>query len=142
KFAGVFFMCDDVKSYLEENDQFAEHVGVEVLEVGEGEARAKLELGSEHLNSLDTVHGAAIFTLADVTFAAVAHVPGRQAPGIQVSVNYFRAISEGTLVARGEIVHDHPKLATYRVEIKNEEEELIADFEGTVYRTKKKYPPE
>ncbi len=135
-------MCEEVRKYLEENDRFAELAGVEVLEAGEGWARAKLELGAQHLNSLGTVHGGAIFTLADVTFAAATHVEGRQAPGIQVSINYFNAISEGILYAEAERVHDHPKLATYRVEIENEAGELVADFEGTAYRLRKKYPPQ
>ena len=135
-------MSKKVPEYLEENDKFAEHVGVEPLEAEEGRARARLELEEKHLNSLGTVHGAAIFTLADVTFALAAHVKGRQAPGIQVSVNYFQAISAGTLFAEAREVHGHPKLSTYRVEIKNEADELVADFEGTVYHLKDKYPPE
>ncbi len=135
-------MCEEVRKYLEENDRFAELAGVEVIDSGRGWAEAKLKLGPEHLNSLGTVHGGAIFTLADVTFAAATHVDGRQAPGIHVSVNYFKSISEGTLYARAEKVHGHPKLSTYRVKIKNEAGELIADFEGTAYRLRKKYPPE
>ena len=49
-----------------QNDRFAAHVGIELLEVSEGYAKACLTVCPHHLNGAGMLHGAAIFTLADL----------------------------------------------------------------------------
>lgn len=46
-------------------DAFAAYCGVEIVEIGDGTARGRLEIKPHHLNGVGTAHGAAIFTLAD-----------------------------------------------------------------------------
>jgi len=46
------------------NDRFAEHNGIELLDIAPGYAKAKMEVKDRHLNGVDVVHGGAIFTLA------------------------------------------------------------------------------
>jgi len=57
-----------VKNFFK-NDRFAEHVGIELLEVSEGRAKAKMEIKEHHLNGIDIAHGGAIFSLADPKLA-------------------------------------------------------------------------
>ena len=56
-------------------DQFAARNNIELLEVANGNARAKMTLHPYHLNGLGTVHGGAIFTLGDFVFAAACNSP-------------------------------------------------------------------
>jgi acyl-CoA thioesterase len=135
-------MNKQMKEFIEDNDQFARHSAVKLLEVNKGSATAEMEIKPFHLNAPGTVHGAALFTLADLALAAASNSQGRQALSIQASMNFFQAVREGKLTARAVEIKKHPKLATYRVEIRNEKDELIADFESTVYRKKEKFPPE
>ena len=121
-----------------ENDRFAKHSGIEVLEVSEGKAKAKMEIGEKHLNGLGLVHGGAIFTLADLAFAVASNSHGTVALAINVSIAYLKATTKGTLFAEAEEVSRNPKLATYAVRVTNEDGELIALFQGTVYRKKDK----
>jgi len=121
-----------------ENDRFAKHSGIEVLEVSEGKAKAKMEIGEKHLNGLGLVHGGAIFTLADLAFAVASNSHGTAALAINVSIAYLKATTKGTLFAEAEEVSRNPKLATYAVRITNKDDELIALFQGTVYRKKDK----
>ncbi|RLB02929.1 MAG: phenylacetic acid degradation protein [Deltaproteobacteria bacterium] len=121
-----------------ENDRFAKHSGIEVLEVSEGKAKAKMEIGEKHLNGLGLVHGGAIFTLADLAFAVASNSHGTVALAINVSIAYLKATTKGTLFAEAEEVSRNPKLATYAVRVTNEDDELIALFQGTVYRKKDK----
>ncbi|HDM78639.1 MAG TPA: hotdog fold thioesterase [Deltaproteobacteria bacterium] len=121
-----------------ENDRFAKHSGIELLEVSEGKAKAKMEIGEKHLNGVGLVHGGAIFTLADLAFAVASNSHGTAALAINVSIAYLKATTKGTLFAEAEEVSRNPKLATYAVRVTNEDDELIALFQGTVYRKKDK----
>ncbi len=118
------------------NDKFAEHVGVELIEVSEGSAKAKMEIGERHLNGMGVVHGAAIFSLADAVFAVASNSHGTIAMAINVSISYLKAVAQGTLYAQAQELSLNPKLASYTIRITNEEDELIAIFQGMVYRKK------
>jgi acyl-CoA thioesterase len=124
---------DDLKRFVEQ-DAFARHVGVEVLEYGDGRATARLIVQPQHLNSAGTLHGGAIFSLADAAFSAAANSHGVLALSIDTSISYFRAVSGGTLTAEAREVARNPKLATYLIDVTDESGGLIAHFRGTVYR--------
>ncbi len=125
---------DKIKQIIQTNDRFATLTGVQLLEVQPGEAKAQLEITPEHLNSAESVHGGALFTLADLAFAAASNSYGSVALGIESSISYFKTVNEGTLTAHCTEINRHPKLATYRTEITTEAGELVASFKGTVYR--------
>src|SRR4030066_1963159 len=97
------------------NDRFAQHSGIELLEIGEGRAKAKMTIGDQHLNGVDLVHGGAIFTLADLVFAAASNSHGTVAVAINASIWFVKAARQGTLYAEGREVSRNPKLATYAI---------------------------
>lgn len=126
----------DMLSKFVKNDRFAKHLGIEMLEYSPGRARAKMPLLSHHLNSAGTVHGGAIFSLADAVFSAASNSHGTLALAINVSISFFKAAKTGVLVAEGREVSLNPKLATYLIDVTDEEGNKIALFQGTVYRKK------
>jgi acyl-CoA thioesterase len=95
-----------------------------------------MKIQSHHLNSAGTVHGGALFSLADAVFSIASNSHGTLAMAINVSISYFKAVRRGTLHATAEEVSLNPKLATYVIKIEDEEMQLIALFQGTVYRKK------
>ena len=121
------------------NDRFADHVGIELLEVSEGRARAKMEIKDHHLNGVNIAHGGAIFSLADLAFAVASNSHQTVALSINVSISYVKASVAGeTLFAEANEVSLNPKLATYEVRVTDETNDIIAIFLGTVYRKKDK----
>jgi len=120
------------------NDRFAEHVGIELLEVSEGRAKAKMEIKDHHLNGINIAHGGSIFSLADLAFAVASNSHRTIALGINASISYLKAATGGTLIAEAKEVSINPKLATYEVRVTDENNDLIAIFLGTVYRKKDK----
>jgi acyl-CoA thioesterase len=116
------------------NDRFAAANGIELMEVSDGRARARMEIKESHLNSVDLVHGGAIFALADLAFAAASNSHGTVAVAINASIWYVKAAMEGTLFAEAREVSMNPKLATYTIEVTDQTGELIASFQGMVYR--------
>ncbi len=120
------------------NDNFSNHVGAELLEVAAGKAKAKMDIKKHHLNSFGIVHGGAIFALADLVFALASNSHGNVSVAINVSISYLKAAAGGTLFAEGREVSIGPKLASYTINITDEKNELIAIFQGMVYRKKEK----
>ncbi|PSH04520.1 MAG: phenylacetic acid degradation protein [Acidobacteria bacterium] len=120
-------------------DSFNEHCGIKLLEVAPGYARSRMEIQDRHLNGLGIVHGGAIFTLADFTFGAASNSHGQIAVGINATISYAKAVSTGVLIAEAKEVSLNHKLGTYVVEIRNDKHDLIAIFQGTVYRKKEKF---
>ena len=120
------------------NDRFARHSGIELLEAAEGRARAKMEIADAHLNGVNVVHGGAIFTLADLAFAAASNSRGVVAVAINASISYLKAATRGTLIAEAEEVSLHPRLGSYTIRVMDEEGDLVAIFQGMVYRKKER----
>jgi acyl-CoA thioesterase len=128
-------IMDTMEKFVQK-DHFAHHIGVEMLDYGRGTAQARMTIGKQHLNSAGTVHGGAIFSLADAVFSVASNSHGTLALAINVSISYFKAVNSGTLTADAEEVSLNPKLATYLITVKDEKGARIALFQGTVYRKK------
>jgi acyl-CoA thioesterase len=124
---------DDLERFVEQ-DAFARHIGVEMLDYGDGAATARLTVAPHHLNSARCLHGGVIFSLADAAFSAAANSHGVLALSIDASISYFQAVEGGTLTAEAHEVARNPKLATYLIDVRDQDGALIAHFRGTVYR--------
>jgi acyl-CoA thioesterase len=115
-------------------DQFAARCGIELVSVSEGQARARMTLAPHHWNALGIVQGGAIFTLADYTFAAASNSYGTVAVAINVSISFIKSAKAGVLWAEAVETSRNFKLATYTVEVKDDAGDLVALFQGMVYR--------
>lgn len=126
---------EELKKFFKK-DRYAAHSGIELLEVGPGYAKAKMEIKDFHQNGLGSVQGGAIFTLADLAFAAAGNSYGTVAVAINVSISFVKAATSGTLLAEAKEVSQNPKLASYTVHITDQNGDMIAIFQGMVYRKK------
>ena len=125
---------EEIKAFFATRDRFAQHCGIELTEVSKGRATARMEVSEHHLNGVNIGHGAAIFTLADVAFAAASNSHGTVSVAINANISFLRAAGEGALIAEAEEVSYHPKLGNYDIRIKDDEGNLVATFQGLVYR--------
>jgi acyl-CoA thioesterase len=117
-----------------QNDRFAQLAGVSLVEVSPGYSKVKMTVTPEHKNGAGTVHGGALFTMADFAFAVASNSHGTLAVAATAHISFLRAVTEGTLTAEAREVGVGRKLGTYTVEIKNDQGELVALFSGTAYR--------
>lgn len=129
--------ADEIRRFFKK-DRLAEYLGVELVDVSDGEAVSKMQIKDEHLNGIGTVHGGAIFTLADFTFAVAANSHGRVTVAINVSISFVKAAFTGTLRAVAREVSLGPKIASYTVDVTDDEGDLIAIFQGMAYRKRDK----
>ena len=124
----------DASRALMERDAYAKHSGIKLVEVGPGTAKVTMTIGKEHLNGLGGVHGGAIFTLADFAFAGAANAQGTIAVAINVSISYLRPVTGRVLHAEATELSRSRSLASYMVRVTDETDQLVAVFQGMVFR--------
>jgi acyl-CoA thioesterase len=128
-----------IQEFLQ-GDAFALQAGVELLEVSKGYAKARMEIKPFHLNGGGVCQGGAIFTLADLAFAAASNSHARLTLSIASSIQFFEAESKGFLYAEAREVSSHKRLSHCQVSVTNEAGRQIAYFCGTGYRKEIELP--
>ena len=123
-----------------QGDKFALLAGVELMETKSSYAKARMEIKPMHLNGGGVCQGGAIFTLADLAFAAATNSHARLTLSITSNINFFKSESKGYLYAEAREVFSHKRLASCEVNITNEAGDLIATFSGTGYRKDTELP--
>ena len=129
-------MDTDTARKLFTGDKFAALTGVEIIEADKGYCKASLVIEDKHLNAAGVVQGGAIFTLADLAFGVAANSHGQHALAINVNISYLYGKSAGTLYATATEVTVPKRIGAYDVLVTDEEGEVVARFNGVVYRKK------
>ncbi len=104
-----------------------------VVEVRPGFARTEMTVEPRHLNAVGILQGGALFTLADLAFAAASNSHGVAAVACQADVTWFKAVESGKLTAVAEEVARTHRLSTCVVRVTGENAELVALFKGVAY---------
>lgn len=126
-----------IKRYFAQ-ECFASNSGMVITEVSKGYSKAEMIIEKRHLNILGSVHGGAIFTLADMAFAAASNSHGTIAVAINADISFVKAVGEGKLYAEAKETSINPKIATYVVDVTDETGDIVAIFNGMAYRKKNK----
>lgn len=124
----------DFASYFR-RDRFARLTGARLVETRPGYARARMRIGDQHRNGLDVAMGGAVFTLADLAFAAAANSRGRVAVALQVSISFLKA-GTGLLTAEAREVARTNRICTCEVRVTDAAGDLVAAFQGLAYLKK------
>jgi acyl-CoA thioesterase len=124
----------DLRTFLSAGDRFATGIGIELLEVREGFARARLALTPQHLNAAGVVQGGVVFTLADLAFAAASNSHGTVALAVSAHVTFVRAVRDGVLVAEAREEALSRRFSTCTVRVVDGAGDLVATFGGSAYR--------
>lgn len=123
---------DELKRYFS-RDAFAELCGIEIVEVGPGTAKVRLDVRKEHLNGLGMVHGGVLFTLADMALAAAAHSRGTSAVAVNTAISFMNAGRADVVYAEAREVARNRRLATYSVQVTDSSGTALCLFQGTAY---------
>jgi len=116
------------------HDRFTAAAGIELTEVREGHATARMTAADRHLNGVDVVQGGCLFTLADFAFAAACNSHGTLAVAINASISFVAPARPGLLTAEAREVALSPKLSSCTVHVRDAAGTLVAIFQGMAYR--------
>ena len=104
-------------------------LGIEILELSETRARARMPVTPAHHQPLGYLHGGASAALAEhlASFAAHLHVPeGHVAFGVELNASHLRKKQDGELLAEARPLRVGRRLQVWQVEIADEEGRLIS----------------
>lgn len=120
------------------NDPFSKWLGIERVEDGAGKSILKMTVRKEMLNGFDVAHGGICYSLADSALAFAANGHGIQSLSIDTSISHTKKVVEGdVLTAKANELNLLKRTGVYQVEVTNQNNEIVALFKGTVYRTSK-----
>ena len=121
------------------NDRASKSIGITVDEVREGYARLNLPITAEMLNGHGICHGGFIFTLADTAFACACNTRNDVNLAQKCSIEYKRPGKAGDrLTATAEHQSQDGRYGLYQVTVTDQDDNLIALFEGHSCRVKGK----
>jgi acyl-CoA thioesterase len=131
-----------VVAHMMEHDAFSQWLGIEVLEVREGYSRIRMTLRPDMLNGFGVVHGGIAFSLADSAFAFACNNRNNLSMALDTGINFTRALHPGdVLTAEAREVHNGRSTGLYLVTLTNQQNEGVAHFKGTCFRTGKPLVP-
>jgi len=117
-------------------DRFSALAGAELTEIGEGYAKARMLVTPEHLNGGGVCQGGAIFTLADLAFAAAVNSHLVLTFSTSSNITFVRSAAEGWLYAEAKEIVNHHRMPFAEVRVTDGEGNLIAIFTSSGYRKK------
>ena len=124
----------DLMSFFK-NDRFALLAGAELLEIKDGYARARMKVTPEnHLNGGGICQGGALFTLADLAFAAAVNSHEVLTFSTSSNITYLHPVREGYVYAEAVELANHQRLPFAEVRLTDEDGRLVAVFTASGYR--------
>ncbi len=121
-------------------DRFAAGAGIELTEVSESVARARMLVTAEHLNAGGVCQGGALFTLADLACAAVANAKGRLALSVTANITFLRPATAGYVYAEARAAGGGFRVPFIEVRITDEKGALLATMTSSCYRKDEELP--
>jgi acyl-CoA thioesterase len=123
-------------------DAFSKWLGIEILEITTSFCKLKLKVREEMTNGFKIAHGGIAYSLADSCLAFSANADGIQAVSIETSISHTKKVASGdVLTATSKQINKSSKTAIYYITIINQNNQEVAHFKGTVFRTEKEWFP-
>jgi acyl-CoA thioesterase len=119
-------------------DTFSQRIGVKLIELLPGFARATLPVTDETINIYQMAHGGAIFSVADQACEAAGNSFGKPAVALQQNIQFLAAGKSGDfLEAIAKVTHRSNRIGFIEYEVRNQEGILLAVGQQIIYFKKR-----
>ena len=130
--------AEKVVAHMMEHDLFSQWLGIEVLEIKEGYSRLRMKVRKEMINGFGIVHGGIPFSLADSAFAFACNNRNNLSMALDTNITFTKATQPGdVLTAEAKELHNGRSTGLYLITVTNQNNEQVALFKGTCFRTGK-----
>jgi uncharacterized domain 1 len=130
---GTFSSLEEAQAHFKK-DKFASFSGMVLDELGDDFAVCSVPISEVHQNAYGGIMGGAIFTLADLAFAALSNNIHQPTVAQQVSINYLSSVKGDKLIARASMKKDGKRTCTINVDITDNTGRDIAQFVGLGFK--------
>lgn len=129
---------EQVVDHMMRHDAFSNWLGIELLEIKEGYSRISMTVRSEMVNGFGIAHGGIAFSLADSAFAFACNNRNNLSVALDTNISFTKAVQIGDrLTAEAMEIHNGRSTGVYSITVRNQQQEQIALFKGTCFRTGK-----
>ena len=130
---GTFASLEEAQEHFKK-DKFATNAGMIIDELGEDYSVCSVILTDDHRNAYGGVMGGAIFTLADLAFAACANQIHCLSVAQQISINYLSAPKGERLIAKAKCIKTGRTTSVINVSVSDDTGRDVALFIGTAFK--------
>lgn len=119
--------------YFDIRIPFVDHLGIDLVEKGDGRVRIAFEPLPEHLNSWNGIHGGAVMAVLDTALSSAARSLDTTCSGattVEMKTN-FLAAARGAVVAEGHAQRTGRSLIYAEGELRDARGNLLAKANGT-----------
>ena len=123
-----------------DQDAFSQWLGIKIMDVSDGYCQLKMTVRDEMMNGFHIAHGGIAYSLADSALAFASNSNGKKSLSVETSISHTISIKNGDeLTATTEELSLSDKIGVYLITITNKDNQEIAYFKGTAYRTSKNW---
>lgn len=108
-----------------------------LLEVCPGHAKISIKIPDSALNLYGNVHGGFLFSLCDITAGMATYAYEYSNVTQHGSIDFLKGIHSGLIYVEANSIHKGSRSVVNRVEVKSEEEKLMAAGDFTMYLLEK-----
>ncbi|MBQ3307710.1 MAG: PaaI family thioesterase [Bacilli bacterium] len=107
---------------------------MELVSVDEGKSCVlKALIEDTSMNPFGIVHGGFIFGLGDTAMGVIPGSVNKKAVTLSSTISYLKPAKGSYLLAKATMIKDGKKTCFLRVDIYNDQEELVATMDGNYY---------
>jgi acyl-CoA thioesterase len=130
---------ESVVNHMMSHDLFSQWLGIQVIEIKDGYSKIRMTLRPEMVNGFHVIHGGITFSLADSAFAFACNNRNNLSLALDTSINFTKTTQPGdVLTAEAKEFHNGRSTGLYLITVTNQNNEQVALFKGTCFRTGKK----
>jgi len=119
-----------------QSDAYVSELGAKLVEWDGGRAVFRLAPGPRHLNFVGSVHGGALFSLADAALGVASNSWGRVCVALTIEAQFLSAPAAEVLIATAVERSRTRRTAAYAIDVTSEDDgALRATFAAMTFRT-------
>ena len=123
--------------YKYQNVGFTNYVGIKVTEMKEGFAKGEIEIKDFHHNPIGSIHGGAVFSLADTVGGFAACTVAKKVTTVRSDINYINPTLNVTkLVAEANVIKAGKRMIIVEIVINDQDGKMLQKAMMTYFRLK------
>ena len=133
-------LAEAVVGKMRESDAFSQWFGIDVLAIAPRRSTCRMRVRADMVNGFGVAHGGVTYSLADSALAFACNTHGRLTVAVENNIGYPLSVEVGDVLTAHALEQSAThRLGFYSVTIRNQRDDVVAVFRGTVYRTKSQH---
>jgi acyl-CoA thioesterase len=129
---------EKVVAHMMKHDAFSKWIGIKVIDVKEGYAKIKMTIREEMVNGFHVAHGGIVFSFADSALAFACNNRNNLSLALECNISFLKQVNvDDELTAEAKEIHNGKSTGVYSINVINQNNQQVALFKGTCFRTGK-----